>query len=194
LPQYRGAAPINWAIINGEQQTGVTTFFLKHQIDTGKIIFQEEETINPEDDAGTLYQRLMIKGAKLVVKTVSAIEANDYPQTDQEEISNQKNAPKIFKQDCEINFHQPHEKIRNFIRGLAPYPAAWTSLHGKVLKIFKAMPINDRALAPGVFLKDKDQILVGTADQSLSLLEIQLEGKKRMQTAEFLKGYRWPDQ
>jgi methionyl-tRNA formyltransferase len=135
LPDYRGAAPINWAIMNGETETGATTFFLEHEIDTGKIIFQVKETISADDTIGTLYERLMHKGADLTLKTVTAIEANDYPQIPQLQIDIVKLAPKIFKETCQINWNQPSDTIQNFVRGLSPYPAAWTTLNGKVCKI-----------------------------------------------------------
>src|SRR6267154_1917302 len=136
LPQYRGAAPINWAIINGEKETGVTTFFLKHEIDTGSIIFQEKEKINEDDDVGKLYERLMRRGSALVLKTVSAIKDGNVPSLPQDESVQIKHAPKIFKETCEVNWNQPSEAIINFVRGLSPYPAAWTNLNGKVFKLF----------------------------------------------------------
>ena len=137
LPQYRGAAPINWAIINGEKETGATTFFLKHEIDTGSIIFQVKEPISPDDDAGTLYGRLMTTGAALVLKTVGAIEQNNFPSVPQSETNEIKHAPKIFKETCEIKWDQNSDQVRNFVRGLSPYPAAWTTVAGKVFKVFK---------------------------------------------------------
>ena len=137
LPQYRGAAPINWAIINGEKETGATTFFLKHEIDTGSIIFQVKEPIGPDDDAGAVYERLMKKGAELVLKTVRAIEQNNYPSIPQPEANEIKHAPKIFKETCEIKWDQSSDQIKNFVRGLSPYPAAWTKVAGKVFKVFK---------------------------------------------------------
>src|SRR6478736_8938465 len=137
LPQYRGAAPINWAIINGEKETGATTFFLKHEIDTGSIIFQEKEPILDSDNVGSLYERLMIKGAGLVLKTVRAIEQGDYPSVVQPANIDIKHAPKIFKETCEINWNQSSEAVRNFVRGLSPYPGAWVTLNGKVFKILK---------------------------------------------------------
>ncbi|MBC7892282.1 MAG: methionyl-tRNA formyltransferase, partial [Sphingobacteriaceae bacterium] len=136
LPQYRGAAPINWAIINGETETGVTTFFIRQEIDTGPLLFQETEPIHPDDTAGTLHDRLMQHGAALVLKTVQAIEAGEYPDLPQSEARDLKKAPKIFKETGEIDWNQPAETVRNFVRGLSPYPAAWTTLSGKVLKIF----------------------------------------------------------
>ncbi|HEY8938012.1 MAG TPA: methionyl-tRNA formyltransferase, partial [Cyclobacteriaceae bacterium] len=124
LPQYRGAAPINWAIINGEKETGATTFFLKHEIDTGSIIYQFKEPIHENDNVGTLYERLMKNGAQLVLKTVKAIEAGTYPSVPQPHDVEIKHAPKIFKETCQINWNQSAEQIRNFVRGLSPYPAA----------------------------------------------------------------------
>lgn len=191
LPQYRGAAPINWAIINGESETGVTTFFLKHEIDTGEIIFQEKESIQPDDTVGSLYQRLMEKGADLVVKTVRAIASGDYPQIAQKTDHGLKSAPKIFKEDCKIDWEQPSEKIRNFIRGLAPYPAAWSELHGKVLKIYEVKKSDLGTNKPiGEFYSDgKNYLRVNTKDGTLNILDLQLEGKKRMNILDFLRGF-----
>jgi methionyl-tRNA formyltransferase len=138
LPQYRGAAPINWAIINGEKETGVTTFFLQHAIDTGSIIFQEKEPILKDDDVGTLYERLMKKGAGLVLKTVRAIEAGDYPNVPQSAGGDDiRHAPKIFKETCEVKWDQPSKSIRNFVRGLSPYPGAWAVFQGKTYKLLR---------------------------------------------------------
>ncbi len=190
LPQYRGAAPINWAIINGETETGVTTFFLKHEIDTGSIIFQEKETIHESDTVGTLYERLMHKGAKLVLKTVKAIEAGDYPvlpQTTSEEI---KHAPKIFKETCEINWNQPAKKVVDFVRGLSPYPGAWTVLNGKTFKIFNCEPtVISRPSTADIGQWTVDSGLkIKASDGWVNVLEFQPEGKKRMQVEEFLRG------
>lgn len=192
LPQYRGAAPINWAIINGEKETGITTFFLKHEIDTGSIAFQEKETINDSDDVGQLYERLMHKGAHLVLKTVQAIESGNYtlqPQPDGIEI---KHAPKIFKETCEINWNQTSEQVRNFVRGLSPYPAAWTTLNGKVFKIFrchKASSDNRHLIAPGQIATDnKNYLSIKTADGWIGIEELQPEGKKRMPIQDFFRG------
>jgi methionyl-tRNA formyltransferase len=190
LPQYRGAAPINWAIMNGETQTGVTTFFLEHEIDTGKIIFQENEPIHADDNVGLLYERLMQKGAELVVRTVKAVEAGEYPQTPQPEVEILKTAPKIFKETCEINWHQPSESIRNFVRGLSPYPAAWTTLNGKLCKIYKTSVVQDFSNEnPNAIISDnKTYLRFKTADGWLAIEELQLEGKKRMGIEEFLRG------
>lgn len=191
LPQYRGAAPINWAIINGEKETGVTTFFLKHEIDTGSIIFQEKETIHEDDNVGTVYNRLMHKGAQLVLKTVKAIEQGDYPSQPQNESVEIKHAPKIFKETCQINWNQPSEQIRNFVRGLSPYPAAWTIVEGKTFKIFKCAHAhaNSGSMQIGEFITDnKSYLYFKTADGLLSIEEFQPEGKKKMNVQEFFRG------
>jgi methionyl-tRNA formyltransferase len=195
LPQYRGAAPINWAIINGEKETGITTFFLKHEIDTGSIIFQEKEPIHEDDDVGSLYERLMNKGAQLVLKTVKAIEAGDYPALPQVMDRELKHAPKIFKETCEINWNQGSEQIRNFIRGLSPYPAAWTLLNDRVYKIFKSKSIDGSQPAKAekydhliISTDSKSYLNVKTTDVWLSIEELQPEGKRRMKIEEFFRG------
>lgn len=193
LPQYRGAAPINWAIINGEQETGVTTFFLKHEIDTGSIIFQEKEKINADDDVGKLYERLMQKGSSLVLRTVQSIETGNVPSQPQDESVAIKHAPKIFKETCEVNWNQPSEVIRNFVRGLSPYPAAWTTLNEKVFKIFKVESDNSRPSIVDRGQLDTDNktfLRVKTQDGWISILEFQPEGKKRMSVEEFFRGNR----
>jgi methionyl-tRNA formyltransferase len=192
LPQYRGAAPINWAVINGETETGVTTFFIEKDIDTGMIIFQEKEEIFPEDDAGSVYERLMHRGAALVVKTVDAIANGSYPQTPQEESPVLKSAPKIFRETCEIDWNKPAEEIHNFVRGLSPYPAAWTTLNGLSCKIYKtAIADYEEEAAPGSYRTDQKEFLYfRTLDGWLSVRVLQLEGKKRMEIGEFLRGYK----
>jgi methionyl-tRNA formyltransferase len=190
LPQYRGAAPINWAIINGETETGVTTFFLKHEIDTGSIIFQEKEPIHESDTIGTLYERLMHKGAKLVLKTVKAIEAGDFTSLPQHTTEEIKHAPKIFKETCEINWNQSAKKVVDFVRGLSPYPGAWTVLNGKVYKILKCEPSGDsRQLTVdcGQWIMDSG-LKIKVIDGWVNVLEFQPEGKKRMLVEEFLRG------
>lgn len=191
LPQYRGAAPINWAIMNGEKETGVTTFFLKHDIDTGNIIFQEKEPITYEDTVGTVYERLMHKGALLVLKTVQAIVRGEYPSQPQSEFNTLKHAPKIFKETCEINWNQPAESVRNFVRGLNPYPAAWTTLATKTFKVYNVAVVagkNDSA-AVGEWSSDQKTFLhVKAADSWLALEEIQPEGKRKMSIREFFMG------
>jgi methionyl-tRNA formyltransferase len=190
LPQYRGAAPINWAIINGEKETGVTTFFLKHDIDTGSIIFQEAEPIHEADNVGSLYERLMKKGAGLVLKTVQAIATGNYPATPQPEGGEIKHAPKIFKETCEIAWNKSSREIVNFIRGLSPYPAAWCVLNGKIFKIYSAQVINDQLdKQPGKIVTDqKNYLHIKTADGTIAIHELQPEGKKRMTIQEFFRG------
>lgn len=192
LPQYRGAAPINWAVINGETETGVTTFFIEKDIDTGKIIFQDREPIFPEDNAGTLYERLMRKGANLVVKTAEAIAQGSYPQEPQSESGDIKAAPKIFRETCEIDWTRSAVEIHNFVRGLSPYPAAWTMLNGLSCKVFKTK-ITDikRDGQPGEYNTDnKSYLHFRTADGWLAIEELQIEGKKRMAVGDFLRGYK----
>jgi methionyl-tRNA formyltransferase len=188
LPQYRGAAPINWAIINGEKETGATTFFLKHEIDTGSIIFQEKEPISDVDDVGTLYERLMHKGAKLVLKTVQAIEKGDYPSIPQFVQGESKHAPKIFKETCQINWNQSSESIRNFVRGLSPYPSAWTVINGRTFKIYKVEKVVDTQSASEFITDNKTYLYFKTSDGWISIEELQPEGKKRMMIQEFFRG------
>jgi methionyl-tRNA formyltransferase len=189
LPQYRGAAPINWAIINGERETGVTTFFLQHDIDTGSIIFQESETIAPTDNAGTLYERLMNKGARLVLKTVRAIAEKNYTSTPQVETS-AKHAPKIFKETCEIRWDQKTSAVINFVRGLNPYPSAWAMINGKFFKIHKVSGTSSSdQKSPGEFTSDAKKYLhFKTSDGWISIDELQPEGKKKMTIEEFFRG------
>ncbi|ADB37104.1 methionyl-tRNA formyltransferase [Spirosoma linguale] len=194
LPQYRGAAPINWAIINGETETGVTTFFIEKEIDTGQMIFQDYEPIYPDDTAGTVHDRLMERGANLVVKTVHAIEAGDYPRTPQPTADDLRPAPKLSRETTEINWNQPATQIRNFVRGLSPYPTAWTKINGKVFKIYGVSVANESPFAaeqPGEAYSDnKKIILVRAADGWLQIDALQAEGKRRMTAEEFLRGNR----
>lgn len=191
LPQYRGAAPINWAIINGEKETGVTTFFLKHEIDTGSIIFQEKEAIKDNDNVGSVYTRLMSRGAGLVLKTVKAIQSGDYPQNEQDETIEIKHAPKIFKETCEIDWTKSPEEIYNFIRGLSPYPAAWTTIDDRVFKIFgsKKTDLKSMDVAPGQHITDNKTFLhIQTGGSPIAITELQMQGKKRMDIESFLRG------
>lgn len=195
LPQYRGAAPINWVLINGEKESGVTTFFLKHDIDTGDILFTEKVTLTGKETAGELHDRLMYKGAGLLVKTVKGIESGRYtelPQAHLAEGVELRHAPKIFKDDCNINWNQPAEKIYNLIRGLSPYPTAFTTLNDKVLKVFGAEFQNGGIdIPPGDFLTDnKTYLKFAATDGFVNLTDVQLEGKKRMGIEEFLRGVR----
>jgi len=195
LPQYRGAAPINWALINGEKESGVTTFFLKHDIDTGNILFTEKITLTGHEDAGELHDRLMNKGAGLLVKTVKAVESgryNEHPQSQLAEGSELKHAPKIFKDDCRIDWTQTAESIYNKIRGLSPVPTAYTEFNGKSLKVFASeYQLSEPAIQPGGFLTDNKTYLKFAAKDGFVLLkDIQLEGKKRMGIEEFLRGVK----
>lgn len=194
LPQYRGAAPINWAIINGEKETGVTSFFLKHEIDTGDLIYQEHVIIDDEDDFGTLYEKLKHTGADLALRTVQAIERGEVQPKPQIVTSETKHAPKIFKDTCEINWSQPAGQVRDFIRGLSPYPAAWAKLNGKTFKLFKTEVVQDAAYTsePGTIHTDNKTFLhVQTAAGALSILDLQMEGKKRMSIQDLLRGYNF---
>lgn len=191
LPQYRGAAPINWAIIKGEKETGVTTFFLQHEIDTGNIILQEKESIHADDDAGSLYESLMYKGAELVLKTVRLIEQGDVTTSPQQITGDIKTAPKIFKATCQINWAQPATQIINFVRGLSPYPTAWTIIHEKIYKIYKISLTNkstDNKAAGEIETDNKTYLYIKSADDWLEISELQAEGKKRMSIQEFFRG------
>jgi len=192
LPQYRGAAPINHAIINGEKESGVTTFFLKHEIDTGDVIFSESVTIADDDTAGDLHDKLMNVGAGLLVKTVQAIAEGNYTEQPQPQSEELKHAPKIFKEHCLIDWNQSARSIYNLIRGLSPYPTAFTKLNEKTLKVFKAeLEEKETGLAPGAFLSDGKTYLKFVAkDGFIKFTDLQYEGKKRMQVDEFLRGMR----
>jgi methionyl-tRNA formyltransferase len=191
LPKYRGAAPINWAIINGETKTGVTTFFLDDKVDTGNIIFQEEVDINSDETAGDLHDKLMQIGANLVLKTVRAILNNNAPRIQQNDLKATP-APKIFKEHCKIDWNNPMEKIHNLIRGLSPYPAAFTTYKGKIIKIYKSEKTNTKVdLLPGSVLVIKEDLFVACNDSYLKIIELQLEGKKRLKTEEFLRGFNF---
>ncbi|WP_073570006.1 methionyl-tRNA formyltransferase [Algoriphagus zhangzhouensis] len=193
LPNYRGAAPINWAIINGEKETGVTTFFLKHEIDTGSIIHQEKTPILPEESLGEVYEKLMNIGSELVVKTVEDIAKGEVNPLPQDESKALHHAPKIFKETCKIDWENSAESIHNLVRGLSPYPAAWTELEGKVCKIYQSKVFKtDLSSIPGkIYTDEKTYLRMGTSAGQLEILELQLEGKKRMKTEDFLRGYKF---
>ena len=188
LPQYRGAAPINWAIMNGEKETGVTTFFLQQEIDTGDIILQEKEIILESDNIGTLYERLMQKGANLVLKTIEAIASGNVSTQAQVFGPEIKLAPKIFKETCKIDWSKTAGGVHNFIRGLSPYPAAWCVLNSKNCKIYQSQ-LNENIEGNVEFLTDnKTYLFIRCSDYYISVKELQLEGKKRMGIDEFLRG------
>lgn len=202
LPQYRGAAPINWAIINGEVQTGVTTFFLQHEIDTGNIIARRTIDISPTDNAETVHDRLMMLGAQLTTETVQAIINETLTTIPQEELAANEElhpAPKIFKDTCRINWCQSAKRIYDFVRGLSPYPAAWTELHNgertTAIKIFDAeMHIEPHTQVCGTMEKnDNDTLCVYCEDGYLSIKSLQPAGKKRMPIADFLRGFRFEE-
>lgn len=207
LPQYRGAAPINWAVINGETKTGVTTFFLDHDIDTGRIIEQREFDVPDDADVEYVYDGLMNLGAEIAVSTINKIiEGNgscaSMPQDEamanagiagEEDL---KHAPKIFKETCEINWKMPAKNVYDFIRGLSPYPGTWTTLTSDTqkpltMKVFKAKKTNERTrLAPGTIMADAKRMFVSCGDDMLEIIELQISGKKRMMARDFLNGFK----
>lgn len=203
LPQYRGAAPINWAVINGDTETGVTTFFLKHEIDTGAVIRQVRVPISDTDCVGDVHDRLMMLGGSVVCDTVDDIIAGTAQATPQEQLITEelRPAPKIFKDTCRINWQKPTKQVYDFIRGLSPYPAAWTNLITPesteiVVKIFESTIVNTKhsELPCGSIETDgKHYIYVHTLDGTLSLSTLQLAGKKRMNVEDFLRGFRLTD-
>jgi methionyl-tRNA formyltransferase len=201
LPQYRGAAPLNWAIINGETQTGVTTFLLDHKIDTGKILLKKEIAIWENDTVGTIHDSLMGIGAKLVVETVESLADGNYEAIPQSEIMDEteiKHAPKIFKEDCKIDWTNDIEQIRNLIRGLSPYPAAWSTLvhneTGKeiVTKVYFAIQVDRNTNdTPGTIKSDgKTFVKVACKNGWLQITDLQIAGKKRMRADDFLRGFQ----
>lgn len=191
LPKYRGAAPINWAIINGERITGVTTFFLKDKVDTGNIILQKECEILPGDNAGTLHDKLKTLGAQAVYDTVMLIEnGQGKPQVTKQNENEATPAPKIFKEDCRINFNREADKVYNFIRGLSPYPGAFTEHSGRNIKIFNTVKSHwDSLKGPGRFLIKENRLYVSCVNEFLEVTELQIEGKKRMGSHDFLIGH-----
>jgi methionyl-tRNA formyltransferase len=195
LPKYRGAAPINWAIINGEKETGVTTFKLQHAIDTGDILLQERIPIAPNMTAGELHDIMMEVGAQTLVTTLKGLIAGTIESNPQKEALAILHAPKIFTKDCEINFHQPVVKVHNLIRGLAPFPGAITKVDGKLVKLFSTSIVLDNPKEPvGSFITDgKTYARFACSDGYIQLNDIQWEGKKRMPIADFLRGYKKVD-
>lgn len=202
LPNYRGAAPINWAIINGETKTGVTTFFIDEKIDTGKIILQKEIEIEKTDNAGTLHDKIMTQGAELLLITIEVIKNKNYKQIPQENLFTDKMqlkpAPKIFKNDCFIDWSKPSDEIYNFIRGLNPYPGAWTYILKEnkkyILKIFDVEIDNSYKFDKEKNIKiEKDYFIISSSKGALKVLSMQFEGKKRMKSADFLCGFDFSD-
>jgi methionyl-tRNA formyltransferase len=198
LPQYRGAAPINWAVINGEKETGVTTFKLKHEIDTGDILLQERFAIGENETAGEVHDRMKEIGAQLVVKTVKGLAEGTLKESPQSNVSDGdrqtlKHAPKIFTETCKIDFSKSVDEVHNLIRGLSPFPGAFTYLDGKMLKIYKnEKEISDTKSSQGQFETDQKTFLkFACANGYVHVKELQLEGKKRMNVGDFLRGYRF---
>jgi methionyl-tRNA formyltransferase len=203
LPQYRGAAPINWAVINGEKETGVTTFQLQQDIDTGSILLQDRFPIAETDTAGDVHDRMMVIGAQLLVKTIDGLASGELHSTPQENPAGLKHAPKIFTETCRIDWNKPVADVYNLIRGLSPFPAAFTSLDGKTLKIFRSekeagtsgVAVGGAAMggvAIGNYETDgKTYLRFAAADGFIRVTELQLEGKKKMPVGDFLRGYRF---
>jgi len=188
LPKYRGAAPIQWALINGEKETGLTTFKLAEKVDTGNIYLQEKVPIYPEDNFGTLHDRLSELGADIVLRTIEMIESGNY-QLLQQDDSLASPAPKITKEICKIDWNKSAEEIHNLVRGLSPYPAAFFTFNEKIIKVYKTEVVKDFNLKPSEFYQTKKELIVGCGKDALRILEIQLEGKKRLGIEEFLRGF-----
>ncbi|MGN0048409.1 MAG: methionyl-tRNA formyltransferase [Bacteroides sp.] len=204
LPQYRGAAPINWAVINGDTETGITTFFLKHEIDTGEVIQQVRVPIADTDDVGIVHDRLMMLGGQLVTETVDAILSGQVTTIPQEEMASGevlRPAPKIFKETCRIQWNNPAKRIYDFVRGLSPYPAAWSELHlptGEILtvKVFETekLPAVHSLTVGSIQTDGKKYLRVAVADGFIGIRSLQLPGKKRLAVDELLRGFRLTDE
>ncbi len=195
LPQYRGAAPINWAVINGEQETGVTTFKLKHEIDTGNVLLQEKISIDPDETAGQLHDKMKDIGASLLLRTIKALAEQTLEETPQSAITTEecKHAPKIFTETCKIDWNKTANHIHNLVRGLSPFPGAFTYLKNKMLKIYKSKKeiVQHSHELGQVFTDGKNYFKYACANGYIHCTEIQLEGKKRMLIEDFLRGYRF---
>lgn len=197
LPQYRGAAPIHWAVINGEKETGITTFKLKHEIDTGDILLQKKLPIGADETTGEVHDRMKIAGAELLVETVKGLADKTLQKIDQSLVISRQplelyHAPKLFTETCQIHWDESTEKIHNLVRGLSPFPGALTLLENKILKVYRSKKETTRhAYTPGeVFSDGKTFLKFACADGYIFILDLQLEGKKRMLVADFLRGYR----
>ncbi len=202
LPQYRGAAPINWAIINGEKKTGVTSFLINEVIDTGNILLQKEVEITDEETAETLHDKLQESGSQLLLETLKVLEDGSVKGISQEQLIANENtlkpAPKIFKDTCKINWHKDSQSIYNFIRGISPYPGAWTLLRKKetttVFKIYSSKyTIEAHNFVPGQIITKNDFIAIATTNGFIQPIEIQMEGKKKMTIREFMNGFSFAD-
>ena len=189
LPKYRGAAPINWAIINGEKESGVTTFFLQDKVDTGSVLLQARVKIGADETAGELHNTLSEVGAEMVLQTVRLIELGKaQPRMQNDSLACP--APKIFKNDCRIDWKKSSQQVHDFIRGLSPHPASWTTHNGKTIKMYRTKITEAQSYTSGIVLRrTNDTLLVGTGNGAVSILEIQQEGKRRLGVEEFLRGY-----
>ncbi|MCU0413777.1 MAG: methionyl-tRNA formyltransferase [Ignavibacteriaceae bacterium] len=190
LPKYRGAAPIQWALINGETETGLTTFKLAEKVDTGNIYLQEKVEIRPEDNFETLHDRMSELGAKMVLETVNLIESGIYKLKQQDD-SLTSLAPKITKEICLIDWNKSASEIHNLVRGLSPHPAAYFMYNDKIIKIYNTEVVGGMNLQPFQFHQSKTELIIGCGKNALRILELQQEGRKRMTTEEFLRGYRF---
>ncbi len=192
LPRYRGAAPINRAVMAGDNKTGVTTFFLESRVDTGNVILQREMPIGPDDTAGEVHDKMMLLGAEAVVDTVRLIESGEVPTSLQDD-SLATRAPKIFKEDCRIDWQMPSINVHNHIRGLSPYPGAWTMHRQNMLKLFRVLPVEGLPESikgePGEVIRVEDELVIACGEGAVRVLEIQQEGRKRLEIADFLRGY-----
>ncbi len=189
LPAYRGAAPIQWALIKGEKETGLTTFALAEKVDTGNIYYQEKVEIKEDDNFGTLHDRMSVRGAEVVYKTVEMIESGDFVLNEQDN-SKASPAPKITRETQQIDWNKPAAVIHNLVRGLSPYPGAFFFHNNKLIKIY-ASKLSNEKLNSGEIRQTKTELFIGCGEDALQILELQLEGKKRMHTEEFLRGYRF---
>ena len=190
LPKYRGAAPIHWAVINGEKETGVTTFFLKHEIDTGDVLKAAKMPIGENETTGDVHDKMMHLGATVVLESVQTIQKGNYELIPQDEGLVSK-APKIFREDCEIDFSKDTQTVHNFIRGMSPFPAAWTIYSNQVLKIYRTQKeLVEHEEEPGEFISDdKNFLKISTGDGYIKVLELQMQGRKRMKIKDFLNGF-----
>jgi methionyl-tRNA formyltransferase len=189
LPKYRGAAPIHWAVINGEEETGCSIFFLDEKVDTGKVILQERIPVGENETTGDVYEKLMNLGSELLVDAVGQIEHETYEAKLQnhEEATG---APKLFSEDCKINFNDDARKVHNKIRGLSPFPTAWTTLDGKRFKLYRSKYVPGISIKPGEIKMEGDHVYVGCGSDAVELIEVQLQGKQKMGAMDFFLGYK----
>jgi methionyl-tRNA formyltransferase len=190
LPKYRGAAPIQWSIINGDKETGVTTFALEDKVDTGNIFIQKKIEILDKDNFGTVHDKLSIIGAELVIETIDLINSDNFTLQDQD-ITLASPAPKINKENGLIDWHKPAFNINNLIRGLSPYPGAYFYFKDKLIKIYNASVNKEKVLKPGEILSSKEELIIGCGKYSLNVLELQQEGRKKLSVTEFLRGFNF---